>query len=76
MLPSVRIVDHRVYLREWGGGLMLGGFEPKAKPIFTHSIPDTFEYQLLPKDWDQFCEGAHSEQLIHRPLSIGELPSD
>ena len=76
MLPFVRVVDHQLYLREWGGGLMVGGFEPKPKPIFTHGIPDKFEYQLLPEDWDQFRECVHSEQLVHCPLSVGELPSD
>ena len=71
MLPYVRNVDHSVYVREWGGGLMVGGFEPKAKPIFTYGIPDKFEYQLLPEDWDQFSEqkAARSPSLV-RPLPV------
>ena len=56
MLPFVREVDHNLYLREWGGAVMVGGFEPKAKPVFTHGIPDKFEYQLFPEDWEQFSE--------------------
>ena len=51
----VRDYDGFVYLREWGGSLLLGGFEPRAKPAFPNtSIPDDFQFQLLPEDWDQF----------------------
>lgn len=31
-----------------------GGFEPRAKPWNVVRIPDRFEFQLLPEDWDQF----------------------
>ena len=43
-----------IFLREWNGGIAAGGFEPKAKPIFQKGIPDKFEFQLLPEDWDHF----------------------
>jgi hypothetical protein len=33
---------------------MAGGFEPEAKPAFHAQIPDKFEFQLLPDDWDHF----------------------
>lgn len=49
------------YYREWSGGLVMGGFEPKCKPCFTDGIPDKFEFSLLPEDWDHFSvlmEGA------------------
>ena len=32
----------------------MGGFEPKAKPWNVDPIPDGFEFQLLPEDWDHF----------------------
>ncbi len=32
----------------------MGGFEPVAKPWNVDPIPDGFEFQLLPEDWDQF----------------------
>ena len=32
----------------------MGGFEPVAKPWNVSPIPDGFEFQLLPEDWDQF----------------------
>ena len=52
----VRDYDGYVYFREWSGGLLGGGFEPKAKPVFHDGIPDKFEFQLLPEDWDHFRE--------------------
>jgi 4-methylaminobutanoate oxidase (formaldehyde-forming) len=36
------------------GGLVMGGFEPAAKPWNVDPIPPGFEFQLLPEDWDQF----------------------
>jgi 4-methylaminobutanoate oxidase (formaldehyde-forming) len=32
----------------------MGGFEPKAKPWNVDPIPNGFEFQLLPEDWDHF----------------------
>ena len=33
----------------------MGGFEPDAKPwVASDEIPEPFEFQLLPEDWDQF----------------------
>ena len=40
--------------KEEVGGLVMGGFEPRAKPWNVPRIPDHFEFQLLPEDWDQF----------------------
>ena len=48
-----------IFLREWNGGIAAGGFEPKAKPIFQKGIPDKFEFQLLPEDWDHFRKWQH-----------------
>ena len=52
----MRDYDGGVYIREWTGGITGGGFEPKAKPIFFDKIPDNFQHQLLPEDWDHFRE--------------------
>lgn len=35
---------------------MSGGFELEAIPIFQEGIPEGFEYQLLPENWQQFGE--------------------
>jgi hypothetical protein len=50
----IRDYDGYVYLREWSGGILAGGFEPEAKPVFHDGIPKNFEFQLLPEDWDHF----------------------
>ena len=53
-LPCLRDPDGYIYFKEEVGGLLMGGFEPKAKPWGMDGIPDPFEFQLLPDDWDQF----------------------
>ncbi len=53
-LPVMRDPDGYIYFKEEVGGLVMGGFEPNAKPWGMDGIPDNFEFQLLPDDWDQF----------------------
>ena len=53
-LPVMRDPDGYIYFKEEVGGLVMGGFEPDAKPWGMDGIPDDFEFQLLPDDWDQF----------------------
>jgi 4-methylaminobutanoate oxidase (formaldehyde-forming) len=53
-LPVIRDPDGYLYYKEEVGGLVMGGFEPVAKPWSPESIPDGFEFQLLPEDWDHF----------------------
>jgi glycine cleavage system aminomethyltransferase T/glycine/D-amino acid oxidase-like deaminating enzyme len=53
-LPVMRDPDGFIYYKEEVGGLLMGGFEPVAKPWGIDGIPDDFEFQLLPEDWDQF----------------------
>ncbi len=53
-LPVIRDPDGFIYYKEEVGGLVMGGFEPVAKPWNPPRIPDKFEFQLLPEDWDQF----------------------
>jgi len=53
-LPVIRDPDGFIYYKEEVGGLVMGGFEPVAKPWNPPRIPDHFEFQLLPEDWDQF----------------------
>ena len=53
----IRDPDGHVYFREWNGGIMAGGFEPPkqgGKPVFHTGIPENFQFQLLPEDWDHF----------------------
>ena len=53
-LPVIRDPDGYLYYKEEVGGLVMGGFEPEAKPWNVDPIPDGFEFQLLPEDWDHF----------------------
>ncbi len=53
-LPVIRDPDGFIYYKEEVGGLVMGGFEPAAKPWHVSPIPDPFEFQLLAEDWDQF----------------------
>ena len=54
MLPVMRDPDGFIYYKEEVGGLVMGGFEPQAKPWKMDPIPSTFQFQLLDEDWDQF----------------------
>jgi glycine cleavage system aminomethyltransferase T/glycine/D-amino acid oxidase-like deaminating enzyme len=54
MLPVMRDPDGFIYYKEEVGGLLMGGFEPVAKPWRVDPIPSTFQFQLLAEDWDQF----------------------
>ena len=55
MLPILRDPDGYTYMKEEVGGLVVGGFEPVAKPwVAPDEIPYPFEFQLLDEDWDHF----------------------
>ena len=53
-LPVMRDPDGYIYFKEEVGGLLMGGFEPEAKPWNKDVIPDDFEFGMLPDDWEQF----------------------
>ena len=53
-LPVMRDPDGFIYFKEEVGGLVMGGFEPEAKPWGMDGIPEKFEFSLLPDDWEQF----------------------
>jgi 4-methylaminobutanoate oxidase (formaldehyde-forming) len=54
-LPILRDPDGYTYFKEEVGGLVIGGFEPEAKPwVAPDRLPYPFEFQLLDEDWDHF----------------------
>ena len=54
-LPILRDPDGYTYFKEEVGGLVVGGFEPEAKPwVAPDQIPDPFQFQLLEEDWEHF----------------------
>ena len=65
-LPVMRDPDGYIYFKEEVGGLVMGGFEPQAKPWGMQGIPDKFEFALLEDDWDQF-EPLMENALIRVP---------
>ena len=64
-LPILRDPDGYTYVKEEVGGLVVGGFEPQAKPwVSPQDVPYPFEFQLLEEDWDHFS--LLMDSAIHR----------
>ncbi|SMR82300.1 4-methylaminobutanoate oxidase (formaldehyde-forming) [Aliiroseovarius halocynthiae] len=53
-LPVLRVPDECAYYKEDAGKMLLGAFEPNAKPWGMNGIADTFEFDQLPEDFDHF----------------------
>ena len=53
-LPVLRVPDECAYYKQDAGKMMLGAFEPKAKPWGMEGIRADFEFDTLPEDWDHF----------------------
>jgi len=65
MAPILRDPDGYTYMKEEVGGLVVGGFEPVAKPwVAPTQIPYPFEFQLLDEDWEHF--EILMESALHR----------
>ncbi len=70
-LPIMRDMDACAYYKEDAGKLLLGAFEPKAKPWGIAGIPADFCFDELPEDFDHFApilEGA-----MHRVPSLQKV---
>ncbi|WP_120499719.1 FAD-dependent oxidoreductase [Roseovarius sp. EL26] len=52
--PTLSDHDSHLYIRDDSGGLLVGCFEPMGKPIKPGVLDETFEFGLLPEDWDHF----------------------
>jgi 4-methylaminobutanoate oxidase (formaldehyde-forming) len=53
-MPVLRVPDECAYYKEDAGKMMLGAFEPHSKPWGMNGIPDDFEFDQLPEDFDHF----------------------
>ena len=53
-VPTLSDHDSHLYIRDDSGGLLVGCFEPRGKPIDPARLGDDFAFQLLPEDWDHF----------------------
>jgi glycine cleavage system T protein len=49
-LPVLRDADGYTYFKEDAGKLLVGWFEPNAKPWGMGGIPETFSFETLPED--------------------------
>ncbi|CAF4164416.1 unnamed protein product [Rotaria sp. Silwood2] len=54
-MPIVHNPDERFYILPLANdSVLIGGFLRESKPIFLNGVPDTFNYSLLPDNWDDF----------------------
>ncbi len=53
-LPVLRVPDECAYYKEDAGKMMLGAFEPRAKPWGMQGISEDFCFDSLPEDFDHF----------------------
>ncbi|TBD82760.1 GcvT family protein [Rhizobium ruizarguesonis] len=53
-LPVLRVPDECAYYKEDAGKMLLGAFEPKAKPWGMDGIREDFCFDQLPEDFDHF----------------------
>ncbi len=70
-LPVMRDMDHCAYYKEDAGKLLLGAFEPKAKPWALDGIPADFEFGELPEDFDHFAPIL--EDAMKRVPALGKI---
>ena len=63
-LPVLRDQDAYAYYKEDAGKLLIGAFEPEAKPWGMDGIPSDFSFETLPEDWDHFMPVL--EMAMHR----------
>jgi glycine cleavage system aminomethyltransferase T/glycine/D-amino acid oxidase-like deaminating enzyme len=69
-LPILRDPDGYTYFKEEIGGLVVGGFEPEAKPwLAPDDLPYPFEFQLLDEDWEHF--GILMDSAVQRIPALG-----
>ena len=70
-LPVLRDPDGYTYFKEETGGLVVGGFEPVAKPWASpDELPYPFEFQLLAEDWEHFS--VLMDSALHRIPALAE----
>jgi glycine cleavage system T protein len=69
-LPVLRDADACSYFKEDAGKLLVGWFEPVAKPWGMSGISDTFSFETLPNDLNHI--EPLLEAAIHRVPALGE----
>ena len=72
-LPVLRVPDECAYYKEDAGKILLGAFEPLAKPWAVDGIPEDFCFDQLPEDVDHFApilEQASARMPLLRRIGI------
>ena len=69
-LPVLRVPDECAYYKEDAGKMMLGAFEPTAKPWGMAGIPDDFCFDQLPEDV------AHFEPILEQAVKRMPMLAD
>lgn len=70
-LPVLRVPDECAYYKEDAGKLLVGAFEPVAKPWAVDGIPAEFCFDQLPEDFDHFAPIL--EQATQRMPLLGKI---
>ncbi|MCP3392251.1 FAD-dependent oxidoreductase [Bradyrhizobium sp. CCGB12] len=71
-LPVLRDGDGFVYVKEDAGKLLVGTFEPRAKPLPMSKLPSNFHFGELSPDWDHFERSlSHALELIPLLADLG-----
>ena len=72
-MPTLSDHDSHLYIRDDSGGLLVGCFEPHARPIAPGVLDENFEFGLLEEDWDHF--EPMMQAALHRlpPLATAEV---
>ncbi len=66
-LPVLRVPDECAYYKEDAGKILLGAFEPVAKPWGMNGIREDFCFDQLPEDFDHF-EPILEKAIARMPL--------
>lgn len=64
MLPVVEDPESYAYVREEGGGLLFGLFEPDGAPWMAKAVPGDASFTTIPPDWDRMT--PHLEHAFRR----------
>ena len=70
MLPILRDPGNSAYIREEAGKIMLGFFEPVARPWGTAGIPEDFCFNDIQADWDRMM--PYMEKAMQRVPTLME----
>ncbi len=74
MLPCTRDHDGALYIRSEGSQMVIGAFQPGAKPWAVDHVPADFSFDLLEPDWESF--GTALRQANHRFPGFDQIGFD